>query len=137
MGNIIRLIAILTVLLGVGAIVGSAQINEGARVNVPFSFNVGDKAYDAGEYNVKFVRSGWSVASLVIQHQGAKEVQTVLLREFQGETSDQFQLVFGGEEGNKFLAGIATSSGSYLLVGADRSAAALTSITKRTAKSKI
>jgi len=138
MENIIRVCAILCVLFGVGAIVASAQINPGAKVSVPFSFTVGDRTHDAGEYNVRFVKSGSSAASLVIQRLGAKETQTVLLREFQGETADQFRLVFGGEEGNKFLAGITTARGSYLLIDApERSAAALTSITNRAAKAKM
>jgi hypothetical protein len=138
MENIIRVLAILCILFGVGAIVASAQINPGARVNVPFSFNVGDRLYDAGEYNLKLAKSGSSAASLTIQREGTKEIQTVLLREFQGETDDRFRLVFGEEDGNKFLAGIATASSSYLLVAApEPSAAALTSVTKRTVKSKM
>ncbi|HYJ91342.1 MAG TPA: hypothetical protein VEV84_08540 [Pyrinomonadaceae bacterium] len=138
MKKIIRVLAILCVLLGVGAIVSSAQINTGAKVSVPFSFQVGGRAYDAGEYNVRLVRSGISTASLSIQQLGTNETQTVLLREFAGESNDQFKLVFGEEGGNKFLAGIATGSNSYLLVGGpEASAETLTEITKKAGKSKM
>src|ERR1041385_573082 len=114
MGNIIRSLAILCILFGAGVVAASAQINQGATVNVPFSFNVGDRAYEAGQYSVKIARSGLSAASLTIRRQGDNQSQTVMLNEVQGVTEGQFQLVFGGDD-NKFLAGIGTSSGSYLL----------------------
>lgn len=138
MENIIRVLAILCILFGVGAIVASAQINPGAKVSVPFSFNVGNRTHDSGEYSFRFVRSGLGAARLVIQRQGTDEVQTVLLRDFSGDTDEGFRLVFGGEEGSKFLAGITTASGSYLLVEApEPSAATLTSITRPAGKSKM
>lgn len=138
MGNIMRMLAILCILFGAGAIVASAQINSAGKVNVPFSFTVDDRTYDAGVYNLKLVRSGTSSASLAVQRQGAKEIQTVLLREFPGETAEEFRAVFGGGEGSKFLAGITTGGGSYLLLGAPQpSAAVLSSVTKRAGKSKM
>jgi len=137
MGNIIRVLAILSVLFGAGAIVASAQINQGATVKVPFSFNVGDRTYEAGQYDVKIAKSGLGAASLTIRRQGTNESQTVLVRSFQGATNDQFQLVFGGED-NKFLAGIGTSSGSYLLVNTPQASnATLTAISKSLGKSKM
>ena len=138
MRNIIRVLAVLSILVGAGVIAASAQINPGATVNVPFSFKAGVQTFEAGEYNVRIVKTGSSVASLRIQNRGSEQSATVLLREYSEDPGDRFELVFGDEKGVKYLAGLATANGSYLLVGGpERAAETLSSITNRDRKSKM
>jgi|GEM_PF-3506370 hypothetical protein len=138
MERIIRVLAILCVVVGAGVTAATAQLNPAAKVSVPFSFNVGSQRLEAGQYNVRIVKSGVTSASLTVQRLGTGEHETVLVQSISGEASDKFKLVFGEENGNKFLAGISTENGSYLLVGGpEKSAETLTAITGRNRKSKM
>ena len=138
MERVIRILAILFIVVGAGITAASAQINPAAKVKVPFSFNVGSKTLEAGNYDVRIVRSGLNAASLRLQRQGSSDVETVLLESLSGPTSDRFELVFGEENGSKYLAGIMTESSSYALVsGHDKAVETLTSITKRNGRSKM
>lgn len=138
MERVIRILAILSIVVGAGITAATAQINPAAKVTVPFSFNVGSQTLEAGDYDVRIVKSGLSAASLRLQRRGSSRVETVLLQSVSGEMSDQFKLVFGEENGNKYLAGIATGNSSYLLLGGpDKAVETLTSITKRNGRSKM
>jgi len=138
MERVIRILAILCIVVGAGITAASAQINPAAKVTVPFSFKVGSRTLEAGSYDVRIVRSGLSAASLRLQRHGSREVETVLLQSVSGSSSDEFKLVFGEENGSKYLAGIATENSSYVLLGGpDKAAETLTSITKRNGRSKM
>src|SRR6476660_1142951 len=102
MKNIIRITAFMCVIVGASVLVTNAQINPAGTVKVPFSFSAGAQTYEAGDYSVRIVKSG-SAATLRLQRIGSKEVGTVLLQEFQSESNEGLDLIFGEEGGNKFL----------------------------------
>ena len=138
MERIIRVLAILSIVVGAGITAASAQINPAAKVTVPFSFNVGSQTLEAGNYDVRIIRSGLSAASLRLQRHGSSNVETILLQSISGGSSDEFKLVFGAENGTKYLAGIATENSSYVLLGGpEKATETLTSITKRNGRSKM
>lgn len=137
MGQIIRAIALISVIMGAGSIAANAQINSAATVNVPFSFSVGPQIFEAGDYKVTIVKSGSSAATLRLRRLGSKDLGTLLLQELPGEDSNGLQLVFGDNGGNKYLAGITTASARYLALGRpERGVETLTSI-KRNTRSKM
>ena len=128
MRKIIRVITFMCVVAG-AVIAANAQINPAGTVNVPFSFKVGTQTYSAGEYRINITKASFSGSTLRLQRQGSKEVETVMLQEVPGEAGDGLHLVFGDNNGNKYLAGIATTSASYLLLGSpERAVETLTSV---------
>jgi len=98
-----------------GTVAADAQINYGAEVSVPFEFNVGDQAYEAGRYTVKINKQMVAGAALTIQKVGSDKIQTILLGNGGGSRSGEVQLVFNSLDGRRYLTGITTSNEAYAL----------------------
>src|SRR5215216_6652944 len=96
----------LLVLLAAGATF--AQNGFGTDVNIPFAFNVGDHAYEAGEYIVKLEKLGNGMATLAIQHTKTDEIQRVLLNARGDAAGTDIKLVFDTINGQRYLTKLRT-----------------------------
>jgi len=114
-----------------GCIAANAQTSYGVKVNVPFSFNVGTRSYEPGEYTIKVDQATLGASKLGIQGSGMDRSQTVLLTgsAMGGSESDQ-KLVFGEENGQRYLAGITTITNAYSLVDHPKNANLIVRISK-------
>jgi hypothetical protein len=115
MRSIIRGVALVAAIFAFGAVAANAQINYGAEVNIPFEFNIGEKAYEAGKYSVKINKQMVAGVALTIQKVGTDKTQTILLSNSGGERSGEVQLVFNSLDGRRYLAGITTSNEALAL----------------------
>jgi len=104
----------LLVLFGAGA--ANAQMGFGTDVEIPFAFNVGDRAYEAGNYIVKLDRYSSGSASLSIRDTMTDEVQTVLLNANGDGPAGEIKLVFDVFEGRRYLTKVSTPSRTYALI---------------------
>ena len=113
MKNFIQAFALFTIFFAFSAVAANAQINYRSQVEIPFSFSVNDRRYDAGNYIIKLNKSTEGAAAFTIQKEGTDKTQTVLLSDARGTLSNNVQLVFNGDVGTKYLSGITTSNNSY------------------------
>lgn len=94
----------------------NAQSGFGTDVNIPFSFNVGDRSYEAGNYIVKLERRPTGFATLSIQDTKTDDVQTVLLNVGGEGPGTQVDLVFDTMQGQRYLTKVRTPERTYALV---------------------
>ena len=93
-----------------------AQTGFGSQVNIPFAFNVADRAYEAGDYIVKLDRLSGGAATFSIQDTKTDDIQTVLLQVGSSFTSSEVNLVFNMVDGQRYLTRISTSDRTYALI---------------------
>ena len=105
--------ALFTIFFAFSAVSANAQINYRSQVEIPFSFNVNGRPYDAGNYIIKLNKPFEGAAAFTIQREGSDKTQTVLLSDVGGTRSDKAQLVFNGDDGSRDLSAITTSNNSY------------------------
>lgn len=116
MRSIIRGMALVAAIFAFGAVAANAQINYGADVNVPFEFNVGESAYEAGKYTVKINKQMVVGAAFTIQKVGSDKIQTILLSNGGGARSGEVQMLFNSLDGRRYLTGITTSNEAFALI---------------------
>jgi hypothetical protein len=106
-------------LLALFAVVSvNAGSGFGTEVQIPFAFNVGDKAYEAGTYIVKVQSMTSGGARLSIQDPKTDEIQTVFMNPSGDEPSrNDMRLVFDTIEGRKYLTRVRTSDKSFAIAG--------------------
>ena len=118
MRRFIKACTLSAIFLTLSATAASAQINYGAEVKIPFTFAVRDKVHAPGTYVIKINRQIKGGATLTIQNAHSSDIQTILLTEVRGAGSNEVTLVFRGEAGSRYLAGVTTSNNSYAFVRA-------------------
>jgi|SRR3954470_22227716 hypothetical protein len=106
-----------------GCVAANAQTSYGAKVRVPFSFNIGARSYEPGEYIIKVDQAVFGASKLVIQGSGLDRSQSVLLTGTSaGGSESEQKLIFGEDNGQRYLAGITTITNSYSLVDRPKNA---------------
>jgi len=118
-------------MLMVGCVAASAQTSFGAKVNVPFSFNVGTKSYEPGEYTIRVNHAVYGASQLVIQGSRIERSQTVLLSNSAGSNDGEQKLIFGVENGVKYLSGITTEAYAFSLAERPKGAVTIVKIVNR------
>jgi hypothetical protein len=111
--NFIQAFALFTIFFAFSAVAANAQINYRSEVEIPFSFSINDRTYDAGNYIIKINKTTVGAAAFTIQKEGSDKTQTVLMSDVRGTLSSNVQLVFNGDNEAKYLSGITTSNYSY------------------------
>lgn len=98
------------------ATANTAQPGFGAEVEIPFAFNVGDRAYEAGSYIVKLGRISDGTATLSIQDTKTDETQIVLVNA-NSERSGGYdlRLVFDTIEGQRYLTKVRSADKTFAL----------------------
>lgn len=127
----IQVSVLAVVMLVVGCVAANAQTSFGAKVNVPFSFNVGTKSYEPGEYTIKVSHAVYGASQLVIQGSGQERSQTVLLSNSAGSNDGEQKLIFGVENGVKYLSGITTETNAFSLAERPKGAVTIVKIVNR------
>lgn len=115
MKKIIQVCSLFTVLILTGAVSSFAQNGFGSDVEIPFAFNVGDHAYEAGNYIFKFDKLPSGAATLSISDTKSDEVQTVLLNETGDRPGAEIKLVFYSIEGRRYLTKVRTPDRTFAL----------------------
>jgi len=117
MKKFIQICSLLSMLVLFTAGAAFAQNEFGTDVNIPFAFNVGDHAYEAGEYIVKLDKMGTGMATLSIQNTKTDEIQRVLLNANGDAAADDVRLVFDTINGQRYLTKLKTTDRTYAIVG--------------------
>lgn len=115
MKKFIQIFSLFGLLVVFGTISASAQAGLGTEVDIPFAFNVGDQAYEAGSYIIKIDRRGTGASTLSIRDTKTDEQQTVLLNSNGEAGSGEIKLVFDNVEGRRYLTKVRTPDRSYAL----------------------
>lgn len=97
------------------ATANTAQAGFGTEVDIPFAFNVGDRAYEAGSYIVKLGRISDGTATLSIQDTKTDQMQVVLVNVNNETSRGDIRLVFDTIDGQKYLTKIRTEDKTFAL----------------------
>ena len=113
MKKFIQIFSLFGLLVVFGTISASAQAGLGTEVDIPFAFNVGDQAHEAGSYIVKIDRRVNGASTLSIRDTKTDDQQTVLLNSSGEAGSAEIKLVFDVIEGRRFLTKVRTQDRTY------------------------
>jgi hypothetical protein len=116
MKKFIQIGSLLSLMLVFTAVGAFAQSGYGSDVEIPFSFTVGDKAYDAGHYIVKVQKQSTGVSLLSILDLKTEETQNVILNSNGDAVGSQLKLIFASIDGKKFLNKVETPDRGYSLL---------------------
>lgn len=114
--RLIQICSFLSLVLIFTAVSASAQAEYGSEVEIPFSFNAGDRSYAAGKYIVKLNKFQTGSAAIIIGDPRTDSVQTVLARRSGDDADDLVKLVFETINGEKVLSRIITPGGGFALL---------------------
>lgn len=98
------------------ATANTGQPGFGTEVEIPFAFNVGDRAYEAGSYIVKFGKISAGTATLSIQDTKTDEMQIVLVNVNNEPSNGDLRLVFDTIEGQKYLTKVRSAGKTFALL---------------------
>lgn len=93
----------------------TAQPRFGTEVEIPFAFNIGNRAYEAGSYVIKLGRISPNVATLLILDLKSDEMQTVLVNVNSERSGGDMRLVFDTIDGQRYLTKIRTDEKTFAL----------------------
>lgn len=113
MKGIVQLVSFIGLLLVFTAAGANAQSAYGTEVKIPFSFNVGTRSYEAGEYIVKVNKQATGATILSIRDTAGDDVQQVLLRGSGDVQVEGLKLTFANVGGRKFLEQVQTPTSGY------------------------
>jgi hypothetical protein len=113
MNKLIQICSLLSLVFVFAAVSASAQSEYGSEVEIPFSFSVGDRTYEAGTYTVKLNKLQTDAATIIIRDRKNDSVQTVLARRNAGSADESVELVFDTVNGTKVLSRFITPGGSF------------------------
>lgn len=116
MKKLIQICSLLSLVLAFTAISASAQAVYGSEVEIPFSFSVGSRDYEAGKYIVKLSRLQSGAATVIITDPKNDSVQTVLAQRNGSSVDNSVKLVFERVNGQSVLNEVLTPSGGFGIV---------------------
>ena len=99
----------LVAVFAVISVSASAVSGFGSEVEIPFAFNVGEKAYDAGSYIVTIERVSNETSALRIRDTKNENSQTVLINLSYASAREELKLVFDTVDGKKYLTKVGTA----------------------------
>ena len=115
MKKIIQICSLFSLVFLFTAISASAQTSYGSEVDIPFAFNVGDEAHEAGTYIVRVEQRNIGGSILSIRDTKTNDVQSVILN-ISGEAGDkEVKLVFDTIEGRRYLTKVRTPDRTFAL----------------------
>lgn len=125
MKKIIQIGSLLSLIVVFTAVSTFAQTGFGTDVNIPFAFTIGERSYEAGEYNLKLDKLAIGTATLAIRDPKTDAVQRVLLNATGDSTAGDIKLVFDMVDGQGYLTKVRTPDRSYSVIRskAERNAA--------------
>ena len=115
MKKLIQICSLLSLVFVLSAISVNAQSQFGSEVEIPFSFSVGDRSYEAGTYIVKLNKIQNGAAAVIISDPRTDSVQTVLASRNGDNADEKVKLVFDRHDGETVLSRVITPSGGFAL----------------------
>jgi hypothetical protein len=113
MKKLIQICSLLSLIVAFSFLSASAQSTRKIEAQVPFDFNVGDKNYPAGTYELRISESR-SNGAIVYLTDGEKNILETLLVSISGNSvNGDSKLVFNNYNGQRFLSRIEARENSY------------------------
>jgi hypothetical protein len=109
MKKIIQIFSFLSLVVVIAAGTAAAQAQNVIKINVPFEFNVGQKAYSAGEYGLKITKNTAGGARITLTDRNGRNLQTVLAAVTGEYRVGESEVLFSNYDNQRFLAKIVTS----------------------------
>lgn len=120
MRKFIQITSLLSLVLTFAAFTAKASVPAesgfGTQVYIPFAFNIGDKAYEAGNYIVRTQKLSSGASTLSIQEADGDRSQTVFLNETGEAGGTQVKLVFDTVNGRRYLSKVSGQDRTFALV---------------------
>lgn len=108
MKKFIQIFSLLSLVVVIAASTAAAQSQNVIKINVPFEFNVGQKAYSAGEYGLKITKNGGGGARITLTDRSGRNLQTVLAAVTGDYRAGEIEVVFNNYDNQRFLTKIVT-----------------------------
>lgn len=109
MKNFIRMCALLSVVTTFAAVSVLAAPTTVYKVEIPFSFNIGQKTYPAGKYVIKLTHVSSSASQLTLENAGGESLEHVFVAHSGEVRQGHPILVFNRYDSQTFLAKIVSS----------------------------
>jgi hypothetical protein len=120
MRKFIQITSLLSLVLAFTAFTAKASVKAetgfGTEVNIPFAFNIGDKAYESGHYIVRMEKTSTGATLLSIQDVEGDRNQTVLLNQTGATGTSDVKLVFETVNGQRYLSKITAQDRTFAVV---------------------
>ncbi|MEP7148705.1 MAG: hypothetical protein ABI857_07460 [Acidobacteriota bacterium] len=116
MKKLIQIGSVLSLIVVFTAVATFAQAGFGTDVNIPFAFTIGDRSYEAGEYNLKIDKLAIGTATLAIRDPKTDAFQRVLLSATGDSTAGDIRLVFDLIDGQGHLTTVKTPDRTYAVI---------------------
>lgn len=117
MKKLIQICSLLSVVLVFTAVSASAQSVYGSEVEIPFSFSINSRTYEAGKYVVKLNKLQSGAATVIIVDPKNDSVQTVLAQRNGSNADNSVKLVFEAVNGQRVLNEVLTPGGGFAVMG--------------------
>lgn len=102
-------------LAAVSCLPAAAQVTENYETRIPFDFNIGQKSYQAGDYEIKLARTATNVTAFSLTDNNGKVLHTILVMDNGEVSKKQVELVFDHHDGQRFLAKLLTRQKGFAL----------------------
>lgn len=106
----------LSAVLGGVSIAAQAQSTTKVKADLPFDFSIGDKSYEAGEYNMRVVRTNSSHSVLQLMNKEGNVIHAVLVRKDDAKRAKKGSLQFEIEGEKRRLSSLRTGGHQYQIL---------------------
>lgn len=119
MKKIIQLCSVLALLVTFSVISANAQSVKQYDAKIPFSFNVGQKTFEAGNYVIKISKSAVNSKILSLEDESGKQLQSIIVAESGDTAKGRLQLVFNRYDKQRFLSKLSNGETVFSIVKTD------------------
>lgn len=119
MKKLIQFSAVLGLMFVFSVVFANAQTTKRYAVNIPFDFNVGQKSYPAGNYQIKVERISADAVSFSISDDEKNNLQTIIIPRKSESAKYEPQLVFNRYKNQRFLTRFINEQNGYSLLKTD------------------
>ena len=115
MKKIIQIVSFAFIAVVLSVVSVKAQFTQKFNAQVPFSFSIGNKTYEAGTYKVQITKSGGVAGTMTILSSDGKRLDVFPVL-FTGESlANESSFLFDRSGGDRTLTKIITTEASYEL----------------------
>jgi hypothetical protein len=103
----------LALLVAFSVISTNAQSVKEYEAKIPFSFNVGQKTFEAGNYVIKISKSAANAKILSLEDESGEQLHSVVAAESGDMAKGNVRLVFNRYDNQRFLAKLMTDEAGF------------------------
>lgn len=126
MKKLIQYFSLLGFALFVSAGSVSAQSTKSVDASVPFTFNVGEETYAAGDYKLHIAGDAAGGSVITISDDKGNALQTMVATGTGSTSRTNAELIFERRGNERYLVGVSLPDRGYRLAGVRKAIAALT-----------